>query len=186
MPNGYHTGSINAKQRASAPGALRKRVENGETLPEGTRALVRLGPRNTRILTGEDDLSSWDDDELMHGAKRDKNGGWQGSRPTVVPIAIHRELTKRRMQKANDLLRENIVEAMEQLILIVKGKDTEDKDRLRAIEMMANRVMGKEPIRVEVTGETSTLDEDLDFITTYDDDEFIDVEATEVYDDETQ
>jgi hypothetical protein len=37
---------------------------------------------------------------------------------------------------------------------VVKGQDVEDKDRLKAISMIMDRVMGKTPEKIEATVET--------------------------------
>lgn len=162
------------------PRRLRQRVADGETLDPNLRGIVRLGKVNTRILAGTEDLSLWSEEELIRGKRRDKNGGWQGKVPEVVPLAVHQELTKRKLREAEETLRDNLVEAVKALVEIVKGKDVEDKDRLKAIDMVMNRVMGKEPIKIEV-GVENPIDEDIADITViYDEDDVIDVDFTEV------
>lgn len=130
---------IKAKRASVSPKKLKERYEAGEDV-EGQRAIVRLGTMNTRILTGQEDLSLWDDEELIRGQRKDRNGRFQGKPPTVVPVALHREITRRQMEKAIQLLNENVSEAAEVLVSIIKGMDTEDKDRLKAIDMLFNRV----------------------------------------------
>jgi hypothetical protein len=114
------------------------------------RALVRCGKGTTDVLIGKDDLSEWDDEELRRGRKRDKNGGWQGRDPVIVPKAVHDELVKRTLSKANKLLTENLEAAVELLTDIMRDPDVDPKDRIKAIDMVMNRAMGREPQRLEI------------------------------------
>lgn len=50
---------------------------------------VRVGNTNTAILSGEEDLSLWSEEELVRGRRRAKNGKWVGRPPAVVPKALH-------------------------------------------------------------------------------------------------
>lgn len=153
---GPEANRIRAKRRASQVRVLKAKAERGET--DGTeRALVRLGASNTRILTGQDDLSEWDDEELRMGQRRDKNGRFQGSAPRVVPKALHDELIRRTLIEANDLMRENLPAAVQMLVKIAKSPGVEAKDRLRAISMILDRVMGKSPDKVEISGQSPWL-----------------------------
>lgn len=149
---GTQAASIRAKRRSSTQEAIRKKAERGEATGD-ERAVVRVGKRNTKILTGQEDLSVWSDEELQRGQRKDKNGRWQGVKPTIVPKAIHDELVRRTLAKANQKLVENTETAVEALVDIVKGQDVEDKDRLRAIAMIMDRVMGKTPDKMELSGE---------------------------------
>lgn len=144
--------SIRARRNASSQKAIRERAERGET-HGNERALVRIGKANTRIITGQEDLSEWDEEELRRGQRRDKNGRFQGQAPKVVPKAIHDELVRRTLNKATELFNENLVTAVECLVDIVKGEDVEDKDRIRAASMILDRVMGKTPDKVELSAE---------------------------------
>lgn len=144
--------TVRAKRRASSQAALTEKAKRGEATGK-ERALVRVGASNTRILTGQEDLSEWDDEELRRGQRRDKNGRFQGVAPKIVPKAIHDELVRRTLSQANDLFNENVVTAVECLIDVVKGADSEDKDRIRAAAMILDRVMGKTPDKVELSAE---------------------------------
>lgn len=137
------------KIRALAPERIAERAAAGLTHGE-ERAYVRLGVNNTLVITGQDDLSEWDDEELRRGRKRDKHGGWMGKDPVVVPKVLHDELVKRTITKANATMLENLQVAVEMLTTIVSGTDVEPKDKLTAIRMIMDRVMGKDPQKIEV------------------------------------
>lgn len=119
-------------------------------MPKPGRVNVSLGRTNAAILLGNEDLSLWSDEELLRGQKRSKNGVWTGRPPKVVPTAIHAELTKRRFGEVHELLRESLVDATKVLLSIIEDPDASDKDRLTAIGMLYDRVLGKPKERVEV------------------------------------
>ncbi len=59
MANGFDAGSLNAKRQKVSPRRLRERAAAGEIIDPETRALVRMGAASTRIITGQDDLSTF-------------------------------------------------------------------------------------------------------------------------------
>lgn len=146
-------GSIAARRRGARVSSIQRKQEEGRAHGK-ERGLVRMGVTNTNVLTGKEDISTWDDEELRRGQKRDKNGGWRGIAPVIVPKAIHDELVRRTISKANQLMTENLEEAVKVLTELVVGQDIEAKDKLRAIGMIMDRVMGKAPEKLEVSGET--------------------------------
>lgn len=142
---------INAKRAACKPERIKRQLEDGvplEELPE--RGFVRLGKTSTRILIGVDDLSEWDNEEIRRGRRRDKNGGWQGRDPVVVPMALHQEAIKRTFDEAQELMREGLVPAIKYLTGLVESDDAEDRDRIKAVSMIMDRVLGKAVERVEI------------------------------------
>lgn len=149
---GTEAARIRAKRRASGVGRLTAKEAAGDSHGD-ERVLVRVGKVNTRVLTGAEDLSEWDEEELRRGQRRDKNGAFQGRAPVIVPKVIHDELVRRTISKANKLMNENLYAAVEVLTEIVTGQDIEAKDKLRAIAMIMDRTMGKTPDKVEVSGE---------------------------------
>lgn len=120
----------------------------------GGRALVRVGRGTTDILIGREDLSTWDMEELRRGRKRDKNGGWQGRDPVIVAKAVHDELVKRTLDEAQRIMRENLESAVTMLTDLATNPGVEPKDRLKAIDMIMNRVMGRDPQKIELEGES--------------------------------
>jgi hypothetical protein len=165
----------NARQKS--PKALRKKAAAGQDISE-ERALIRVGRANTRLLTGQEDLSAWDDEELLRGMKRDRNGKFTGRPPDVVPTVVHREITRRQMSRAAELLRDNVVAAVEVLVELIQGADTEDKDKLKAIEIIMDRVMGKAPVHVDIDVTQSQFDEAVAEVLV-DRDDIIDVASKE-------
>lgn len=140
------------RKKRDSPLSLRRRVEEGEQLPETTRAKIRVGVGTTQVLTGQDDLSTWDEEELRRGRRRGRNGKFQGKDPVVVPKAVHDELVRRTLSEAQTLMRDNLVRAIEVLVEIVDSPQYEAKDRLKAIDMIVERVMGKPKEVIEISG----------------------------------
>lgn len=147
---------INQRRRNSTPNALRRKRELGND-HGSERALLRIGPSSTKVLTGADDLSEWDDEELRRGKRRVQQGRFagrfMGKDPVVVPKALHDELVKRTLAEATKLFYENVVEAVQILVDLIRDEDVEPKDKLRAIAMITDRAMGKAPEKVEISGE---------------------------------
>ena len=177
-PLGKTQKTIRAKRAKVSTTAIRKRHEAGEDV-SNDRALVRMGSANTRILTGQEDLTQWDEEELTRGQRKDKNGKFQGRPPTIVPLALHREITRRQMERAVVLMRDSVVEAVECLIGIVRGADSEDKDRIKAASMLLDRVMGTAPVKVEVEAVKSKFEEFGEAVVVWDDSLVIDAEIVD-------
>lgn len=113
------------------------------------RTYLRVSKQTAELISGEDSLDKWDDEELLRGYKRDKGGKFRGRPPKIVPRDVHNELLKRRLAFAQHHLAHNLEVAVKTLTTIIQDPDAEDTDKLRAINMVVERVMGKEPIKVE-------------------------------------
>ncbi len=111
---------------------------------------VRVGKTNQAILSGQTDLTTWTEEELLRGQRRNKNGGWNGRAPAVVPMAVHDELVRRKMSQAHELLRDNLVAATEVLIELATDEDVESATRLKAATTILDRVLGKAPETVNL------------------------------------
>jgi hypothetical protein len=115
-----------------------------------TRALVRLDRGTTEVLIGLDDVKDWDDEEIRRGRRRDENGEFHGRRPQVVAKAVHDEQVRRTLEKANQLLIDNLEEGLGVLVKIMKDDKLDAKDRLTAVKMITDRAMGKEPMTINI------------------------------------
>jgi hypothetical protein len=152
--------TVAAKRSASKPNNIRKKMDEGvprKDLPE--RGYVRLGKTATDILIGEEDISEWDNEEIRRGRKRDQNGGWRGREPVVVPMALHQEAIKRTFEEAQEVLREGVLPAVKVLRDIIESEEAEDKDKLKAVQMILDRVLGKPVERVEINTEPEPWEE---------------------------
>jgi hypothetical protein len=106
------------------------------------RGLVKLSVAQTRILNGDEDLSSWTEAELEYGAKRGKDGRFR-KKPRVIAQAVHDELVRRKMTKAFSLLRESVHDSVALLRSIVLDPDADGALRVKCAETILDRVLGK-------------------------------------------
>ena len=111
---------------------------------------IRVGKSNLALLQGHEDVRDWDEEELRRGRRRDRNGGWAGRPPAVVPKLIYDEITRRKMSKADDLMRDNYYDAVDLLGTVVRDPNADNKDRITAAKIIIERVRGREPLRVDV------------------------------------
>ena len=111
---------------------------------------IYAGKANVAILNGDEDVRQWDDEELRRGQRRNKNGGWSGRPPKIVPKAVHDELVRRQYDAAARILRESLVDAVTLFAEIVRDVDADPAVRLKAGQLIVERVMGREPLRVNV------------------------------------
>lgn len=112
---------------------------------------IRVGKTNEAILNGDMDLTAWSEEELLRGQRRAHTGRFTGRPPKVVPMAVHNELVRRRMSKAADLLNESIVDAVLLLRQVVTDEEAAYTDRIKASQLILDRVMGKAPERIELS-----------------------------------
>jgi hypothetical protein len=147
MPKAKTVKELRAKRSHVQLPALKSKYARGMWHGK-ERALVRCGEGTTRVLVGIDDLSTWDEEELRRGRRRDKYGTFMGRDPVVVPKAVHDEMVKRTIEDAHKLLTENLQKAVEVLTEIVSDPDVDAKERLKGVSMVMDRVMGREPIVV--------------------------------------
>lgn len=111
---------------------------------------VHLGQTNLALLRGQEDLSTWDDEELRRGKKRDKHGAFRGRDPVVVPKALHDELYRRVIRDAEGLLRKSLPEAVANIAKLANDPEVDAGVRLKANTWIAERLLGKTPERVQV------------------------------------
>lgn len=100
------------------------------------------------------DLDEWDDDELMRGQRKNAKGNFANKPVKYIPTAVHQELVKRQMRLAVHHLNAHLYKAADMLVRIIMSPNTDDGDRMRAIQMLFDRTMGKAPEKVEVTSDS--------------------------------
>lgn len=155
-----HSGSPPRRSRASSGKA---RPTKKRTVAEVTRLRdevgidtdhmrveVALGKSGSDVLMERDDPRDWDDEELLRGRRRDKNGNFSGADPKVIPKAVYEEMQKRMLIDSRKKMTQMVETGLEKLKDILEGQDTADKDRLKAIQMLFDRTMGRTPEKVEV------------------------------------
>lgn len=144
MPNPAET------QRRERVTKVKKGHEKQRRVIIGGARNVRMGRNRSALLAPDADFSDWDDEEILRGRRRDKNGGWGGRPPLVVPTAVHQEVTRRKIRAAEAMLKDSLEEAVQMLRDVMNGEDVDPGVRLRAANIIIERVMGKTPERIEV------------------------------------
>lgn len=139
------------KREAISIDAIRERRRTRKNASHNSleRGIVRVSPTATNILCGDEDISLWDEEELRAGRRKDKNGRFSGGPPVVVPKVLHDELVRRTLSRAEELMRENLYAVIEVICEIAQDKTVDAKDRIAASKIIIDRVMGKEPIKIE-------------------------------------
>lgn len=112
---------------------------------------IQIGKANMAILNGTEDLSLWDEEELLRGQRKSRNGKFHGRPPTVVPKAVHDELVRRQMEQAVIEMRESLVPAVKLLRQVVEDEEADYGYRIRAAQLIIERLMGKTPERVQLS-----------------------------------
>jgi hypothetical protein len=135
--------AVRRTKPASKERTLRHRHRSGQ-------AMVKVSKQTADVLERPSSIKDWDDEELERGQRKDKNGQFRGRPPTIVPTECYNELTRRLFSRAEKLMRDNLLEAIEQLTRIAKSDFADDNAKIKAIDMMMNRVLGKVPDKVNL------------------------------------
>jgi hypothetical protein len=127
---------------------LKHRHRNGQ-------AMIKVGKQTADLIEAPETIHDWDDEELERGQRKAKDGTFRGRPPTIIPTECHNELTRRVFERANRLMRSNLEAAVEQLTRIAQSDFADDNAKLKAIDMMMNRVLGKVPEKVDLKHEVA-------------------------------
>ena len=107
-------------------------------------------PRYIALLEGKLQASDLDLDELMHLQVKMPDGRIRkGS--FLIPADMAREMQRQLMSRANDKLRNSIIDAIDVVTGIATDKKADAAHRLKAATYVIDRVLGKTPERVEVS-----------------------------------
>ena len=104
-------------------------------------------PRDIQFKMGKLDPRDMDDEELARGQIRLANGKWTNFK--TIPHAVHDEVIKRLFERADEKLRENLMDTVNIMADIAKNPAVEPADRIKAATWIHERVRGKAPIIVE-------------------------------------
>ena len=118
------------------------------------RGIVRISSNVADVIDDPEAVADWDDEELRRGRRRDKNGKFTGRDPVVIPTAVYREMVRRATRGAEKKMAENLEAAVDTLVAIASSQSeaTEDKDRINAAKIILDRVLGREPIKLDHSG----------------------------------
>jgi hypothetical protein len=115
------------------------------------RGVIRIAERTADLLDTPETVKDWDDEELRRGRRKDKDGRFRGRDPVVIPTVVFNELRRREWHKVEKILVECAADGARELAKIITNPNTEPKDKIRAIDLLFNRTMGKETTRIDAT-----------------------------------
>lgn len=157
-------GATNKKARKIDPKTCQRRAMNrtpfcevhgGRLHPYDRRPERQLDvskmSRWEMLVNGVIGVEDLDDEELMRGMCRRPNGSFPERAGGVIPRHIYDKMVSRLFDRAQEMFRQNLFTAVDCLGEIVKGSAYEPADRLRAADMIINRVLGKAAEKVDVT-----------------------------------
>ena len=148
------------EEQAAARAARRK--ERG--LPPGKAGhrrgaeSVLVTGRMADLLNGHLSVDDLDDEELMSGQLRDSSGKLNG-RNKLIPKAMHQELVRRILQRGQEKIRSDYFKALEVVADIMDDDQNDPAIRLRAANMIIERIAGKTPEKVELSVEVKKYEE---------------------------
>lgn len=106
-------------------------------------------PREVRFARGHLDPEELTDEELAKGQVLKDDGTW--TRFRNVPQAVHDQLVRKLFERADQKLRENLVEAVQVMAEIAASPAVEPADRINAAKWIFERVRGKVASEVKIT-----------------------------------
>lgn len=113
-------------------------------------------PRDSRwamLIDGRLSVDDLDDEELIRGQLRSKNGRFMGKPPTWVPRQFVEAMQRESVRRAADRWNHNLLAAQEELINIGHDQRVDAGVRLRALQYVIERSTGKIPERVEMSAQ---------------------------------
>lgn len=105
-------------------------------------------PRHIRFKYGKLSVDDLDDEELARGQIRKPNGEFTDNK--FVSSEIHNKMIAKLFDRSDQMLRENLLLAVETFAEIASGTAYEPADRLKAAEFIFTRLRGKVPQEIKL------------------------------------
>lgn len=134
---------------------MRAEARDATTLPpknSEAQKTVAIGGRMLQLLEGEIDVADLDDSELMSGTFRDQSGSLRSSNK-LIPKAMHQELMRRILNRGTERIRSDFFDAIDTVTGIMKNDTVDPAVRLRAANIIIDRVAGKVADKIDLTME---------------------------------
>ena len=109
----------------------------------GNAGYVKVGRTTIGLMTGEIDVSTWTDEELLAGKPKNVR-----RTPHVIPTVVYNELIGRIMARVRHKFAAELEVAVQEHMKIIRDEDVPAAVRLAAIRELYDRVMGKAPDHV--------------------------------------
>lgn len=138
-------------QRAALDAGQKKRREQIAAAKE--RGQMTAKERWAMLLSGQLTVKDLDDKEVEKMRVRGADGGFAGTR-RAVPSHLIQQFQHEQMVRFNDRLRKALPVTAKVLLEILVDPEAKHADRLRAAQMLQDRILGKAPETVRITGGT--------------------------------
>ena len=112
------------------------------------QALAKRETGNDRfaaLLSGELAVEALTDEELLRGWPIPSNGSRIGRPPSKIPLSVHKRCTQELFKRADEKLKEGLIEAVEVMKGLMNDEDSTPADRIKAATWIYERVRGKIP-----------------------------------------
>jgi hypothetical protein len=114
------------------------------------RVKLRLSPLMSAVIRGDEDLSTWDEEEILRGQKRHADGTFNGRQPSVVPTELLNEYRVRIMGNARAIMQRSFLPAVALMGELVSDEDADPKLRFEAARYVIDRIAGRPPQHIQI------------------------------------
>jgi hypothetical protein len=114
---------------------------------------MRVSGRYKDLIEGTIPIESLDVEELARCQLKDKNGRFTGKPPSFLPASLVKRMRSEFFKRGDDLFTNAYVTAVQTMTRIMVDPKVDDAVRLKAAQYVVERVRGKTPEHVIVTGE---------------------------------
>lgn len=118
-----------------------------------------MTPRMRDLAEGRLKVEDLDWEELTRGQLRDKNGGFTGRKPAMLPRNWHDAISAEIVRGATAQFRKNFDSTMDVLVKMALDPRTPAREKLAASQYIIERVIGKIPDKQEIKQEITVFDE---------------------------
>lgn len=114
------------------------------------RAYVRVSQKVAALMKGEADLSDWDEEEILRGHPKAKDGTFRGQPPSLVPRELYVEFSRRQMEKGFADLIGALPDLIQVLTTIAMNPEEDSTVRVKAANDALDRILGKARERMDI------------------------------------
>lgn len=120
-----------------------------EKVHKAPRKKVKMARSVSAVLDGEINIEDLTVEELVRGQIKGKDGQFHRP-PNFVPREFHQRCMRELLKRGDALFRESYLDAIQVLVDIAKNPELDEGARIRAANMVIERVAGKTPEKIEV------------------------------------
>lgn len=124
---------------------LRRAIEAPKDSAYNNPEVQERMTRYQKFISGLITVKDLDDEELAKGQFRDRNGGFTGNPPKMIPRDMHDQFVNELFERSDIRLREGLVACVDTMVEVATSPVYEAKDRLKAAQWVFERVRGKNP-----------------------------------------